>query len=573
MSQESVSSLLLEQLHDSPFNPRLTFDEADLQELADSIRSQGVLQPIVARPIVKPGMEHQFEIVFGHRRRRAAELAGYVTVPTIVRPMSDEEAAVAQIHENLKRTDVHPIEEALGYERLMKDHQVSTAELITKTGRSKSYIYARLKLTKLSKEARAACLRGELDAETAVLVARYCRTPKLQARAVDLVTTVDPDTGKKRPVPFRQARVTLRENFCIYIDEAPFDSADPTLRQIVGACTTCSKLAGNDPELALQGDADVCTDRECYQAKCEAHTERVLSTAKKAGAILVRGDEAKALLPQSWTHKPDKHILLNDTAFIAPAVEGEQRRAISFEEALQAMGADAPAHLAIAHPHKTGAVVRALPDAAALQVLVRGFKVDGKDAEVAAQWDGYFELAGSKGGDDDDDDDDDSPPHASSTPRSWTEAQSRVDTLPPEQQAVMRPEAWALVCRAILERVRSTPRSTEELRMMALRELHLAGEFGRVVEDVLGWTAELEESKNEGAVRQAKAQAMGPDELAALLVMVAIETDGFDYETRATGRLALAARYGVDAVAVAQLPPAEKASEAQRDLVDEVEPA
>lgn len=57
MSQESVSSLLLEQLHDSPFNPRLTYDEADLQELADSIRSQGVLQPIVARPIVKPGME------------------------------------------------------------------------------------------------------------------------------------------------------------------------------------------------------------------------------------------------------------------------------------------------------------------------------------------------------------------------------------------------------------------------------------------------------------------------------------------------------------------------------------
>lgn len=570
MSQETVSNLLLEQLHDSPFNPRLTYDEAELQELAASIRQQGVLQPIVARPIVKPGQEHQFEIVFGHRRRRGAELAGYVTVPTIVRPMTDEEAAVAQIHENLKRQDVHPLEEALGYERLMKDHQVSIADLITKTGRSKSYVYGRLKLTKLSKEARAACLRGELDAETAVLVARYCRTPKLQARAVELVTTDDPDTGKKRPVPFRQARVTLRENFCIYIDEAPFDSTDPTLRQIVGACTTCSKLAGNDPELALSGDANVCTDRECYQAKCEAQTERVLSAARQAGATIVRGKEALALLPASWNRKPNKHVLLNDQAFIAPPSEGEERRAISFEEALKAMGADAPAHVAIVNPHKAGEVVRALPEADVMKVLVHGFKVDGKDAEVADHWEGYFELASPKGKNTGNDDDDDIP---SDNPLRWAAAQARVDTMPIEHQAVMRPVAWAHVCRAILERVRTTRRTADELRMMVLRELHLAGEFGCMVEDVLGWTAELDEAENEAAVRLAKVQAMTPDELAALLVMVAIEADGFDYDDRAAGRLELAKRYGVDALATSGLSAEPAADDAQRDLVAETEAA
>jgi len=536
MTQETVTRLALDQLRESPFNPRLTFDDAYLTELADSIRQQGILQPIVARPVSDD--EHQFEIVFGHCRYRAARLAEHIDVPVIVRAMSDEEAAVAQIHENLKRKDVHPLEEALGYVRLMSDHHVKAGELIARTGKSKSYIYARLKLVTLGERARAAFLRGELDAETAVLVARYCPSEAQQHKALNLVTMPDPERGDeyRRPISHREAKRVLRDNFCIRINEAPFSADDAKLLKDRPACSACHKLAGNDPELADKSDADVCTDPACYRAKCQAHGERVLAHARKRGLQVLDGDEARKVLPTEWSAMPRDHERTSAVAFIERDASGAEVP-VTFAQALQDMGreAPAPAPVVIVHPHKPGEVIEALPEDAVRAVLQHGR--EGARISDMMRW--YV-----------DDDEDDATGDDGDGPMTHARA---VDQRPPEERAVSVPDHWVQVLRAILERVRSTPRTADELRLVLMCQLDLANEFGGIVENLLGWTAELEDADDPGAIRNAKLASMSPAELAELLVMTAIVDYAPPHGERAAYRLGLAKTYGVDVLQVTGL--------------------
>jgi ParB/RepB/Spo0J family partition protein len=157
----TTTKIALADLHDSPSNPRKHFDEAALAELAADIKHHGrVLQPICVRPRVPalfanagdPDAQCGFEIIFGHRRARAAELAGLAEIDAMVTSMTDAEVARAQISENLARQDVHPIEEAEGFQALMAEHSVSADDLVQQTGKSRSYVYGRLKLLQAAPE-------------------------------------------------------------------------------------------------------------------------------------------------------------------------------------------------------------------------------------------------------------------------------------------------------------------------------------------------------------------------------------------------------------------------------------
>jgi ParB/RepB/Spo0J family partition protein len=120
-----ITNIAITHLDESPYNPRKIFNEASMQELAADIKAQGrVLSPL----LVRPTNGAMYQIVFGHRRYRAAEIAGLLEVPCMVRAMSDEEVKRAQISENLQREDVHPIEEAEGFQALMNDHGVTADE-------------------------------------------------------------------------------------------------------------------------------------------------------------------------------------------------------------------------------------------------------------------------------------------------------------------------------------------------------------------------------------------------------------------------------------------------------------
>ncbi len=152
----------IEFLRPNPRNPRKHFDEEHLQELTDSIRARGLIQPIVVRTL--PGLPDVYEIIAGERRWRAAQRAGVHDVPIHLVEASDQEALELAIVENIQRADLNPIEEAGGYERLMREFAYTQADLAKVLGKSRSHVANTLRLLNLSPSLRAKVSSGLLTA-------------------------------------------------------------------------------------------------------------------------------------------------------------------------------------------------------------------------------------------------------------------------------------------------------------------------------------------------------------------------------------------------------------------------
>lgn len=147
---DTLRSLPLDQISPGPFQPRSIFDTDRLQELADSISHQGVIQPVVVR--VKGG--DSYELIAGERRWRAAQLAGIEEIPAIVRKVSDEIAIAMALVENIQRENLNPIEEATALRRLVDEYQMTHQEAGDAVGRSRSAVSNLLRLLELSEEVR-----------------------------------------------------------------------------------------------------------------------------------------------------------------------------------------------------------------------------------------------------------------------------------------------------------------------------------------------------------------------------------------------------------------------------------
>ncbi|MBB4954774.1 ParB family chromosome partitioning protein [Agrobacterium vitis] len=158
----------------NPRNPRRYFDETVLQELAGSIRQHGIVQPVVVRTL----SAGRYEIIAGERRWRAAQLAGLVEIPVIVRDVDDRTALELAIVENVQRADLNPLEEAMGYDQLIEDHGYTQNDLGEIIGKSRSHVANSLRLLKLPEPVRDMLADGSLSAG--------------HARA--LVSTSDPTT-------------------------------------------------------------------------------------------------------------------------------------------------------------------------------------------------------------------------------------------------------------------------------------------------------------------------------------------------------------------------------------------
>ena len=144
----------------NPRNPRRFFDDGELHELAGSIRQHGIVQPIVVRTLAAS----QFEIIAGERRWRAAQLAGLVEIPVIVRDVDDKTALEIAIVENVQRSDLNPLEEALGYEQLMAEYGYTQNDLGEIIGKSRSHVANSLRLLKLPEPVRDLLAAGSLSA-------------------------------------------------------------------------------------------------------------------------------------------------------------------------------------------------------------------------------------------------------------------------------------------------------------------------------------------------------------------------------------------------------------------------
>lgn len=256
-------------------NYREDIDKSQLKELAASIKTKGVLQPILARPD-----GDAYQIVAGNRRYLAADMAGLTEIPAIVRELTDEEALEVQVIENGQREDANPMEDARGFQRLidMGKHTVET--LAGRLGKSISHVNARLKLLELPKDAQKAVQDETITVGHAMVLMRL----KNPADQKELLKEMTRDNGMTI-----RAAMEWCQNHSLNIEKAVFDTAD---------CTTCQFLASNQSllfsELKKSGQ---CTGRQCYMAKTKNHYEAQIDEKRKAGFPIVtdKDDIQKAM--------------------------------------------------------------------------------------------------------------------------------------------------------------------------------------------------------------------------------------------------------------------------------------
>ena len=161
---EGLRTVAIEAVHSSPLNPRMTFEPEELKELSESIRTRGVVQPIIVRPASGGGENAGYEIIAGERRWRAAQAAGLHDVPVIVRELSDQQALEVAIIENVQRTDLNAMEEAAGYRQLIKTYKYTQEDLAGIVGKSRSHLTNTLRLLKLPESVQELIREGALSA-------------------------------------------------------------------------------------------------------------------------------------------------------------------------------------------------------------------------------------------------------------------------------------------------------------------------------------------------------------------------------------------------------------------------
>ncbi len=178
---ETVQELAITEVRPNPGQPRQSFSEPAMEELAESVRHHGILQPILVRPV-----EGGFEIVAGERRYRAAKMANLTKIPAIVRDLDPEEVAEIALIENLQREDLNPIEEARAYRTLMDRFHLTQEDLSIKIGRSRSRIANTLRLLELPGKVQEGVVEGALLVGQAKPLLSLMR-PELMQKAANYV--------------------------------------------------------------------------------------------------------------------------------------------------------------------------------------------------------------------------------------------------------------------------------------------------------------------------------------------------------------------------------------------------
>src|SRR5690349_17712157 len=157
--RETLATLAVSRIRPGRYQPRTRMDEPALAELAASIRAQGLMQPVLVRPV---GGD-RYELIAGERRWRAAQMAGLEQVPALVRPVPDEAALAMALIENIQREDLNPIEEAAGIQRLVEESRMTHEQAADAVGRSRTATTNLLRLLKLAKPVQEMLMQGKLD--------------------------------------------------------------------------------------------------------------------------------------------------------------------------------------------------------------------------------------------------------------------------------------------------------------------------------------------------------------------------------------------------------------------------
>ena len=262
--------LAIDTIHESTTNPRRTFDEGKLWELAESIKHNGLIQPITVRP-----NNEGFEIVAGARRFRAAQIAELFSIPARIVEIDDAQALEWQLVENSQRVDVHPYEEGQGFQRLLDIPGYDVAALVEKSGKSASHIYARLSLLQLIPTVAEAFTQERITASHANLIARLPQD--VQANAYEQCWRKDWQDKEPHLLPAKHLAAWIQANLYLSLADAPFDREDPTLNPTAGACVTCPRRSGHNTSLFCDVQGDQCLDSSCYHSKVEVFLDREIA--------------------------------------------------------------------------------------------------------------------------------------------------------------------------------------------------------------------------------------------------------------------------------------------------------
>lgn len=275
----------LSDIGESPHNPRSDYDLEDLEELSDSIREMGILEPLLVRPRYAtdearpPGRFFPFELVAGHRRRRAAMMAGKVDAPCLVRELDDAQALEAALVENGQRADVTPLDEATAFERLRELGRTSE-QIAAKIGRSLAYVEQRLRLLALAPEVLDLMERGRLLMGGALLLAQLPRE-----RQEEIASRLTHGTGvlSRRDVGNWVARTSRKVGLAVWPLEGTAHGP---------SCSACPKRSGTQRSLLaeLEGD-DLCLDAVCWAAKGSAW----LDEQRAAGRVIASPEEVERI--------------------------------------------------------------------------------------------------------------------------------------------------------------------------------------------------------------------------------------------------------------------------------------
>jgi len=322
----------LDKLRPSPTNPRKHFPKDEIEGLAESFRSAGVLTPLLIRPISngKPAtftkgkwshLDH-FEVVDGERRYRAAKEAGLQQVPVIVRNLTDDQVRVIQLITFAQRADLKPSEEAAAYQGLAAAGK-SAEQIAAEVGKPLGFVRSLLRLGKLPAWALESVDLGILPRATAELIARVPGEASREKAAACVLlcemwpARADIERAKKASgdtLSYRDTRHLIQQSFTRELKTAPFERKVPLmLVSEATSCDECPKRAGNDPEAAAEGvRADICLDPDCFRRKEDAYRHEV-ETKCAAKDILPANLEQEGFdrPPRGWM-RPDAPISETD---------------------------------------------------------------------------------------------------------------------------------------------------------------------------------------------------------------------------------------------------------------------
>jgi ParB family chromosome partitioning protein len=224
---EELLKLPVDLLQRGKYQPRIDMRQESLQELADSIRSQGLIQPIVVRPINEgqPGQSRRYEIIAGERRWRAAQMAGLHEIPALVRRVDDEAAVAMALIENIQREDLNPLEEARALDRLITEFAMTHATAAEAVGRSRAAVSNLLRLLELADEVKTLVEHREIEMGHARALLGL-QTKRQQAEVGALVAQ------KKLSVRDTEAIVRRMQSSTEEQAEEPARRADPNIRKL-----------------------------------------------------------------------------------------------------------------------------------------------------------------------------------------------------------------------------------------------------------------------------------------------------------------------------------------------------